>query len=438
MQSRALIGVLIVAAVVRLIGLDWESYWFDEIWAVNQVRDTLAGVLHSLANQDVHPPLYPVLLWGWVKVGGESEFWTRLLSATFGFGAVIFIYLLGRDLYNRTTGIWAAWLLGLNAFAVFYSQEARSYSLMLCLGIASTWFLVRRQWIIYGALAAMLAYTHNFGLFLLLAHGLFVLIKWPGDRKAMVITGLCVGLVYACWLPSLLGQIARVEEGFWIDPLAWSDLYKWVWYWSGYNIPVAIILIGLCIVGARTGHNKGLLIGLWLLLPVLIPVGLSLVTEPIFHHKYPIVILGAFSLLAAHGLVSLDLPKQKIIGGALVILMLAGIPWTLWRKPSKEQWRELSHAATKAHDSGAILMAEKYNKPYLPYYLRDREIQWISSLEDARSVPSAGKDVLYLMVHPHHTDRENVLNSEWQVVDTLEFHRARGVLYRAEPQRQIK
>src|SRR5436309_2114673 len=86
--------------------------------------------------------LYYLLLRTWVHLG-SSEFVVRLLSVIFGVAAVPMVYLLGRDLFSRATGMIAAALLAVHAFHIYFSQEARSYALLVLLLIVSAYFFAR-------------------------------------------------------------------------------------------------------------------------------------------------------------------------------------------------------------------------------------------------------------------------------------------------------
>src|SRR5690348_6639621 len=72
-------GVVAAGVLLRLALLGTQSYWIDELYSVNESNGSFRQLL-DLGSTEVHPPLYAVLLWGWIKIGGDSEAWTRLLS----------------------------------------------------------------------------------------------------------------------------------------------------------------------------------------------------------------------------------------------------------------------------------------------------------------------------------------------------------------------
>ena len=67
-------GVLLVTLVggwLRFHGLGHESLWYDEAASLLQARLPVRTLLQAVA-QDVHPPLYYLLLHG-VLTAGDSE-----------------------------------------------------------------------------------------------------------------------------------------------------------------------------------------------------------------------------------------------------------------------------------------------------------------------------------------------------------------------------
>lgn len=436
-SARIPLFVLVaLAAVARLLLIGDESYWFDEIWALRQVRADFGDVLSSLAAEDVHPPLYPILLWGWTRLVGEGEAAVRLLSAIPGTMAVGFMYGVARRLYNDQTAVLAAGFLALNGFAVYFSQEARAYSWMLMLALMAWWLLLRwverpdsrGRMMAYVAGCAALAYIHVFALFTLIAQGLWVLWTQPRLRVRMIVAGALVLGLFSPWIPVMLGQVGRVQTGFWIDPLVWTDPGKWLWYWSGYSIPLAVILPLLAVVGARHLGEHGKLVLLWILIPLGVPVLLSILGEPIFHHKYPITILGAYAVLVARGVVAL--PRPRLIGGAVAALMVFSLVGQLYLRTDKEQYRELAAAADAAQRSqGAVIVTEPGMTPYVTWY-SSAPIISVATPQELDAALKGQTHAALVMAHPTHSALEKLLEARASEATETRLKDARMVLYK--------
>ena len=124
-----LLLILALAAGLRFYNLGSQSLWSDEGNSAALATRSLVQIAQDAAH-DIHPPLYYWLLRLWTSVFGLSEFALRSLSAVLGTLLVLVIYGLGARLFNRTTGLAAAFIAAIAPFQVYYSQEARMYILV--------------------------------------------------------------------------------------------------------------------------------------------------------------------------------------------------------------------------------------------------------------------------------------------------------------------
>ena len=115
----ALLGIVLIAAFLRLYHLGTQSMWVDEAWSVWISKLAVSQMVQATAA-DVHPPLYYVLLHYWIMVFGSSESAVRLLSALFGVLAIPTIYVVGRQLFNKEAGLAGALILALSSFNIRY------------------------------------------------------------------------------------------------------------------------------------------------------------------------------------------------------------------------------------------------------------------------------------------------------------------------------
>jgi 4-amino-4-deoxy-L-arabinose transferase-like glycosyltransferase len=169
--ALALFGISLVALGTRL--LITRGLWVDEASSVAQAELTFHGMLHNLRTVDVHPPLYFSLLWLDLRAFGTGELAVRLPSIVAGMLLVPAVYAAGRELYDRRAGLVAAALAAFAPQTVWYSQEARMYSLFMLFAVLAVWGQVRvlrrgstRDWALYVAAAVALVWTQYFAFFL--------------------------------------------------------------------------------------------------------------------------------------------------------------------------------------------------------------------------------------------------------------------------------
>ena len=82
-RQQWLIPILLLATVVRFYDLTAAAIWGDEGSSLLLARYSLTGIWQHAAF-DVHPPLYFMLLHGWIGLFGEGILSLRSLSAVAG------------------------------------------------------------------------------------------------------------------------------------------------------------------------------------------------------------------------------------------------------------------------------------------------------------------------------------------------------------------
>ncbi len=216
--SRAAVavgGLIVLAAVVRFVGLAHQSYWFDEADTVSILHTSLGGLLTRVPRWETTPPLYFVVAWLWTHVFGDGEAGLRSLSALAGVITVPVGYAAAARLFSRRAGVIAAALIACNPLLVWYSQEARAYALLVLLtSVALLAFAHLRtapsgRWLITWVLAGALALaTHYYAALVIVPEAIFLLVRHRRSRP--VIIGVLV--LAACELPLLAMALRQLQH----------------------------------------------------------------------------------------------------------------------------------------------------------------------------------------------------------------------------------
>src|SRR5271170_664106 len=246
----AFLSILALAILVRvLILLNLEEFWQDE-YATMWVVLSSSGILHTLAYSDTHPPLYYLLLKGWIHLFGIQEHAVRSLSMLFGISAVaVFPFWLRELGLSRRIAIWGMLLFALAGMQIQYSLEARDYILgcllvVLCLYCFTT--AVRRQsplhWIAFGIFLLFALYTH----YLLIPFtGAYLLAAWilGASRRSWIWLLTVLAVDALLYLPGFMLLITQIR----VD----SHDVDWIGtYWTQeqliiYAIPDSLQHLGL-------------------------------------------------------------------------------------------------------------------------------------------------------------------------------------------------
>ena len=210
-------GILLLGVVLRFPALGQQSFWFDEATTWQIVAHGLGHVFHQVPQTESTPPLYYVLLWLWSRIFGLSEAGLRSLSAVLGTATILVMWALGRRLASERAGLVAALLTAANPFLVWYSQEARSYALLLLASALSLLALVRalqsptrRRVLIWGLSGALALLAHYYAAVAILPEALWLglALRRRGllrlDRVALALAPLVV--VGGAQLPLMIHQ----------------------------------------------------------------------------------------------------------------------------------------------------------------------------------------------------------------------------------------
>jgi hypothetical protein len=201
-RQSFLVGVALLTLAglcLRLFRLGNQSLWVDEVNAVVTAQAPLKGIYLRSALASNSLPTYFVLLKPFVSTSGvDLEFRARLLSVIAGALSVpVFIGVVFLWRQRRGMSLLAGTLLAVNPLHLWYSQEARGYSVMLLFGLlAFLCFELARQkkqviwWILYLLAALMAIALHKTGLIFPVACGLWHLreiVKRQGSLKSLLI-----------------------------------------------------------------------------------------------------------------------------------------------------------------------------------------------------------------------------------------------------------
>lgn len=176
---------------LRAATIDSKGFWLDEAITVAHANRTFPEVFVAQVG-NVHPPLFHLLAHAWMTVFGLSEVAIRSFSLVFGVATIPLAYWAGRTVYNRRTGVIAAIIVAFSPYAIWYSQEARMYAMLMFFGFLGFTLLVvamRRNtkvlWLAYGLATFAGLFTHYFYAFLVMGEVVGVIaVAWRRRREA--------------------------------------------------------------------------------------------------------------------------------------------------------------------------------------------------------------------------------------------------------------
>jgi mannosyltransferase len=198
---RALIALTALAAALRLPTLGSQSLWLDEVLTGNLARGSLGDLFHVVAQQEANPPLFYLGEWLWTRLAGTSELALRLPSALCGIALVPVGYAIGRRLAGERAAVALAALVAVHPLLVYYSQEARGYSVVALACAVGFWCFLDDRPLGWAVASAVALGCHYFAIFPVAIEAAVLL--WRGRRAAVA----AVVVVGAGLLPLLHEQL---------------------------------------------------------------------------------------------------------------------------------------------------------------------------------------------------------------------------------------
>ena len=224
--------IILIAAIVRFACINKaDGLWYDELVMYNQaVQQNFKAVLYTALAEDVHLPLYQLLLHYWGKFFSFADIALRSFSAILGLGTVILGFFIGKNLKSNTVGLVTMSLFAVNSFLIYYSQEVRMYELLVFFGSLNLLALIKlpKKWWygiwILSSTALILTYTISILYVFIEVIGYFVYKGKQFDKKFIISTIILsiVNLPIIIYLIAFKEKFTNFITGFYSD---WSSLF---------------------------------------------------------------------------------------------------------------------------------------------------------------------------------------------------------------------
>lgn len=424
-----LLGILLLAFALRMFRLDFFSLRGDEAFTVLFVQKPLAQMWHETLTVEPNPPLLYFALRGWIAFAGDGEFATRFFSAFFGVLCVPLIYRLAREIFGKTFGnrestrsyaknhtiaLVAAFLVAVNPYQIWHSQDVRNYTLWPALSLLALIFFW--QWyqraprgaaaqrnfvLIYFVLAELAAlYAHYYEAFVLLALNGFVFATLWRDLKKLaqwIAAQIALAVLYLPYPLLLSNRVSAYGEGSGRQGVALWEIARetfsafvlgdtlaaeWrAWLW----LPLALFVLASLVYLFTRDWKRGLFFTLYVGIPTLAVFALNTV-RPLYLERYLNGVAPAYYLLLAFGIAQgahalaarAKFPNARRIGIASAVIAFGVFAFfalqNYWTHPAYAKapdWRGLTRIINADAQPGDLI-AQNFPEMSLLYYDRTR------------------------------------------------------------------
>jgi uncharacterized membrane protein len=424
MRDRVcLLAIVAMAAALRLYQLEGGP-WLDEITSyVRYVRIPIGVSLTTYDTQNQHL-LYTSLAKLSLAVFGDSVWSLRLPAVAAGLASIVLLFGLSARLRSSREALLAAALLAVSYHHVWFSQNARGYTMLLTLTLAATWLFVEglerdtpRLWTMYAVTAALGIYTHLTMLCVVSAQ--FFIYLWTmahgaGTRRKSAhgfwfgfgLTAVLTGVLYAFVLPQMFA--GALEEGtggaiaVWSSPL-WGIAEILDRMRVGYrNAAVLAAVAALAAVGgARLLLDTPTLVAL-ATLPIAITAAVVVGSG---HHVWPrffffasgfavMAVIAGTTAAGEWASARLRLRCDARLAGttialALIAISSVAVPGAYGPKQDYAGARDFVESARLTGDAVAVVGVVAEDRLYQDYYATDWTV--VESFDDFERIRAAAR-----------------------------------------------
>lgn len=385
--------LVLLAFVLRLFSLR-QSLWLDEATTALVAKDP-AGFFNFISG-DFHPPLYYLLMQQWVKIVGTSEIALRMPSVIIGAATVYVVYRIGKRVADETTALIAALLMATAPLHIYYSQEARMYSLstflvsLLVYAFLSTTAKKPKRvaWVAFSFLVPAVFLTDYLPMLILPVVWVVAYMKHPKSAwwKKFFVAHIPLVVAMIVWYPTFLTQLAN-GVGVAQSTSVWNQVLgslnaknialipvKFMIGRINFTPQVVYALVvavfgGICVYLLNTTRGKKMRdVWLWLIVPISLGTLISGYIPVLSYFRF-LFVLPAWYLLLAFGL---SKASEVRFFPLLVVVLLLNIwstsryltTYAFWR----EDWRWLVADIQKTQGAAIVFPSESQHEAITYYW----------------------------------------------------------------------
>lgn len=369
----------------RLPSLFAGELWLDEAISVFHTQQSWADI-YAFSTNEPNPPLFYFALSAWVKFLGISEPAVRALPMLFMSLAGVYVFKSLYQLEFKSLSFISAFFFLTNNRMMWYTNEVRTYSLVVFLAAFSTYYFIQflknrklSTGVILAFSYAAMLYSHYFSFWIPLLH--FVFFAFNAQKKDYKAYGLVILgslLLFSPFIGFALYHTPDME-GSWLGSPSLKDLFKVTSKIVEVNtINVSYIMIFQLIALASlffkktTKREKQFLVWMFAAsLGVILFTFLMSQVTPVFRVRYIVYAAIPSLLISAYGLIKIYdwlAPSYKNI--FLAIIVVSQVFQVNFSVSKGEPFKEIVETIKKEKEGvdNVVIYPWYYWKPFSYYY----------------------------------------------------------------------
>lgn len=402
-----LLIIFLVNFILKFLYLGTESISHDEPFSIYHAQFDVSALVTYLKGYN-NPPLYEIVLHGWIKLFGISEISVRFMPMLFSCFSAVFIYKIGKEFFNHRIAVLSSLIFTFSTFQTWYAHDSRVYTLFLLLTSVSFYLFYKllhetinnKQITILVFINALILYAHYFGLFVWFVECLIIILFQLKNRKLVSRYFIINGIAFLLYIPQIVIMYQRFVEsssnGTWLkEPIGIESLYNMIWSFS--NAPVvAVVCISFLLIAlikqliSRNKERNPFTIYtiIWFFVPFLLMFFISY-KIPMFLDRYLIFATPAFYILIS---VAINYLFNKPVAFYISSVIISGLFIATFKiNPSKKRSVKdtINYITSKKGTRTVVLVcptdfnttfAYYYNKEFFKSIRQDSEYGQMSDL----------------------------------------------------------
>lgn len=338
--------IILLTFLIRLKYIGQESIWNDaavHLWfAVKVIKEPLFFFSKEyLLGDHVVPQTITAFFYLFTK---NAFLAGKIMAIFYGLVGVTFMYLLGSELKNKTTGLIGAALLGFNHLFWFYGVRPLADGPLTVTGILIIYFVVKLEKtkkMIFGILAGLsfilMIVTKQSGVLFILPYLLYLIIfkmrEMIKDKSILVSWLIPVGLIAigsAIFKHNFISDLTqRLVHQYGLKDGSFLNVFhhlQWIFSWY-ILIP---IILGIILIILYKKKEYYFLVILFLFVTIYLEIGVRSVEDRIVMPVLPIGIFLAVFFLTEIGQYITLFVRKKHVGMALVLVFIILVCWNFY------------------------------------------------------------------------------------------------------------
>jgi mannosyltransferase len=380
--TNLIIVLTLIGFLIRFFNIDFNSIWLDEgsTFSFSHPSKSFMDIWALTASGEFNPPLFHWIEHIMLVAFGSTEIVLRFMPCVFGTLAIPVVYFIGKEIYSERVGIVSAFLVTISAFHVYYSQEARAYTLLMLIMSLFIYFYIKykktNSWkyaALVGVCASLGYWTHFWSLVVIAPIFVFMMVDVvkKKNKESFIPIGIASGIAIISTLP-LTSVMVFLFNNRISTPSQWGmkDINLLIQYfsWIGYNniitIAIFLLLIGMgFVIFYKLQKTLAIELGATCAFVLVVSVAISH-TIPMLP-RYMITLFPILYVVSGMAIVSLYVNYRKVAYLTLAIILIVGglSLHTYYTTYTRENWKGYASELSKNTQGGDVIIV-------LPNYMR--------------------------------------------------------------------